>query len=73
MIARRAYGLLALAAVLVATVILACALKPKPAPPPPVPAILNETLTNEMSDSTVFNAIDREVREFMKYWGIQGI
>ncbi|MBR3013319.1 MAG: beta-lactamase family protein [Bacteroidales bacterium] len=26
-----------------------------------------------MSDSTVFNAIDREVREFMKYWGIQGI
>ncbi len=73
MIARRAYGLLALAAVLVATVILACALKPKPAPPPPVPAILNETLTNEMSDSTVFNAIDREVREFMKYWSIQGI
>lgn len=73
MMARRAYGLLALAAVLVATVILACALKPKPAPPPPVPAILNETLTNEMSDSTVFNAIDREVRDFMKYWGIQGI
>lgn len=73
MTARRAYGLLALAAVLVATVILACALKPKPAPPPPVPAILNETLTNEMSDSTVFNAIDREVRDFMKYWGIQGI
>lgn len=73
MTARKAYGLLALAAVLVATVILACALKPKPAPPPPVPAILNETLTNEMSDSTVFNAIDREVREFMKYWGIQGI
>ena len=73
MIARKAYGLLALAAVLVATVILACALKPKPTPPPPVPAILNETLTNEMSDSSVFRAIDREVREFMSYWKIQGI
>jgi CubicO group peptidase (beta-lactamase class C family) len=73
MIARKAYGLIALAAVLVATLILACALKPRPTPPPPVPAILNETLTNEMSDSSVFRAIDREVREFMSYWKIQGI
>ena len=73
MIARKAYGLIALAAVLVATLILACALKPRPTPPPPVPAILNETLTNEMSDSSIFRAIDREVREFMSYWKIQGI
>lgn len=73
MIARKAYCLLALAAVLVATVIVASALKPKPSPPPPVPAVLNETLTNAMSDSTVFSGIDREVREFMRYWGIQGI
>jgi CubicO group peptidase (beta-lactamase class C family) len=72
MIPRRIYGLIAAAAVLVATVVLASALRPKPSPPP-VPAILNETLTNEMSDSIIFQGIDGQVGEFMKYWGIQGI
>ena len=38
-----------------------------------VPAVLNETLTNSQSEGDAFKAIDREVREFMRYWGIQGI
>ena len=68
----RIYAPLAVAALLVTVLVLIAAHRPKPAPPP-VNAILNETLTNEMSDSASFQGIDREVREFMRYWRIQGI
>lgn len=73
MIFRRKYAPLAIAAALVAAVtVLVAAHRPKPAPPP-VNAILNETLTNAMSDSDSLRGIDKEVQEFMKYWRIQGI
>ena len=36
-------------------------------------AELNKTLTNPMSEGAPFRPIDREVREFMRHWGIQGI
>ena len=73
MIPRKAYCLLA-AAMIVAAGVLAAGRRPGPAPQPQLaPAALNETLTNAMSDGDSFKAIDREVREFMRYWGIQGI
>ena len=73
MIFRRKYAPLAIAAALAAAVtVLVAAHRPKPAPPP-VNAILNETLTNAMSDSDSLRGIDKEVQEFMKYWRIQGI
>jgi CubicO group peptidase (beta-lactamase class C family) len=72
MIPRRAYGPLAAAALVVAVVVLVASHRPKPVPPP-VNAVLNETLTNAMSEGPEFAGIDREVREFMKYWGIKGI
>ena len=73
MIFRRKYAPIAIAAALVAAVtVLVAAHRPKPAPPP-VNAILNETLTNAMSDSDSLRGIDKEVQEFMKYWRIQGI
>ena len=72
MIPRKVYGPLAAAALIVAAVVLVASHRPKSVPPP-VNAVLNETLTNSMSDSSCFAAIDREVGTFMKYWGIQGI
>ena len=73
MIFRRKYAPIAIAAALVAAVtVLVAAHRPKPAPPP-VNAILNETLTNAMSDNDSLRGIDKEVQEFMKYWRIQGI
>ncbi len=73
MIFLRKYAPIAIAAALVAAVtVLVAAHRPKPAPPP-VNAILNETLTNAMSDSDSLRGIDKEVQEFMKYWRIQGI
>ena len=38
-----------------------------------VPVRLNETLTNEMSDTVSLAGIDREVKTFMQYWGLQGL
>ena len=73
MIPRRKYAPLAILAALAVTVtVLVAAHRPKPVPPP-VNAILNETLTNAMSDSASLRGIDREVWEFMQYWRIQGI
>ena len=66
MIPRKVYGPLAAAALIVAAVVLVASHRPKPVPPP-VNAVLNETLTNSMSDSSCFAAIDREVGTFMKY------
>ncbi|MBR5076048.1 MAG: hypothetical protein IKX28_03435, partial [Bacteroidales bacterium] len=45
----------------------------RPGKDAPVNTVLNETLTNGMSEGESFRAIDREVREFMRFWGIQGI
>lgn len=72
MMSKVVYRVAAAAALVAAAAILIAAHRPKPSPPP-VNAILNETLTNSMSDSSVFRSIDREVRSFMQYWGIQGI
>ena len=71
MIFRRAYGLLAAAAIFFAAGLSAPAQRTHSNAP--ADAVLNETLTNAMSDGESFKAIDREVREFMRYWGIQGI
>ncbi len=40
--------------------------------PRPVPVDLNATLTNEMSDTSAFDGFDRQIREFMKFWELQG-
>lgn len=69
---RKAYAPLAAAALAVAAVVLVASHRPRPVPPP-VNAVLNETLTNSMSDSSCFAGIDAQVKEFMRYWGIQGI
>lgn len=45
----------------------------RPGQNPPADAVLNKTLTNAMSEGEPYLAIDREVREFMRFWGIQGI
>jgi CubicO group peptidase (beta-lactamase class C family) len=71
MISRKAYCLIA-AALIAGAAALASGRRPAPEPQPAA-SILNETLTNSMSGGDAFKAIDREVREFMRYWGIQGI
>lgn len=38
----------------------------------PVPVNLNETLTNEMSDTSVLDGFDRQVKAYLTYWGIHG-
>ena len=71
MISRKAYCLIA-AALIAGAAALASGRRPAPEPEPAA-SILNEALTNSMSSGDAFKAIDREVREFMRYWGIQGI
>ena len=62
-----------MAAVAMTVMALALMAAGRPAQNPPSDAVLNKTLTNEMSEGEPYRAIDREVREFMRYWGIQGI
>ncbi len=35
-----------------------------------LPANLNETLTNEVSDTAVMNGFDRQVKDYMTAWGL---
>ena len=65
------YALLA-AVALTATALVLMA-SGRPGQDPPADAVLNKTLTNAMSEGEPYLAIDREVREFMRFWGIQGI
>lgn len=37
------------------------------------PVSLNETLTNELSDTTILSGIDSKVKEYMTYWGLKGV
>ena len=65
------YALLAAVAMTVMALVLMAA--GRPGQNPPADAVLNKILTNAMSEGEPYRAIDREVREFMRYWGIQGI
>ena len=38
----------------------------------PVPVNLNQTLTNEMSDTSSLEGFDRQVKDYLKFWGIHG-
>ena len=38
----------------------------------PVPVNLNETLTNEMSDTSCLAGFDKIVKDYLTYWGIHG-
>ena len=38
-----------------------------------LPANLNETLTNEVSDTAVMNGFDRQVKDYMTAWGLKGV
>jgi CubicO group peptidase (beta-lactamase class C family) len=38
----------------------------------PVPVNLNETLTNEMSDTSCLAGFDRIVNDYLTYWGLHG-
>ncbi len=40
--------------------------------PHPVPVNLNETLTNEMSDTSCLAGFDKIVKDYLTYWGIHG-
>ena len=37
-----------------------------------IPVNLNETLTNEMSDTSVLDGFDKKVKDYMTYWGLHG-
>ncbi len=39
----------------------------------PVPVNLNETLTNEMSDTSCLAGFDKMVKDYMTYWGLHGV
>ncbi len=41
-------------------------------PERPVPVNLNETLTNEMSDTSDLAGLDRRVEEYLRYWCLEG-
>ena len=41
-------------------------------PQHPVPVNLNETLTNEMSDTSCLAGFDKIVKDYLTYWGIHG-
>ena len=62
-----------LAAVALTAMALVLMASGRPGQDPPADAVLNKTLTNAMSEGEPYLAIDREVREFMRFWGIQGI
>lgn len=38
----------------------------------PTPVDLNQTLTNEMSDTSALAGLDRKVEEYLRYWSIKG-
>ena len=38
-----------------------------------VPVNLNETLTNEVSDTSVLDGFDKIVKDYMTYWGLKGV
>ena len=38
-----------------------------------LPANLNETLTNEVSDTAVLRGFDRQVKDYMTAWGLKGV
>lgn len=40
---------------------------------PRKPARLNETLTNEMSDTSTLDGMDRKVEAYMRQWGLKGV
>lgn len=40
--------------------------------PHPVPVNLNETLTNEMSDTSCLAGFDKIVKDYLTYWGMHG-
>lgn len=39
---------------------------------PRIPVNLNEVLTNAVSDSSAFAGFDREIRDYMTFWGLRG-
>lgn len=41
--------------------------------PPPVPVNLNESLTNALSDTASLAGFDRQVKDYMRYWGLKGV
>lgn len=41
--------------------------------PVKIPVNLNETLTNEMSDTSSLVPLDKLVKEYMTYWGLKGV
>ncbi len=41
--------------------------------PERIPVNLNETLVNEMSDTSSLAGMDQKVREYMTYWGLKGV
>ena len=38
-----------------------------------IPVNLNETLTNEVSDTAVLRGFDRQVKDYMTAWGLKGV
>ncbi len=49
-----------------------CSGKKSEEPARPMPVNLNETLTNEMSDTSVLAGFDRTVKDYLTYWAING-
>lgn len=52
--------------------ILSCGNRPDVSEPVKIPVILNETITNEYSDTSDLHSLDKDVRAYMKQWGVNG-
>ncbi len=63
----------ALSALIMATIAMTSSFGSKEPATRRLPVNLNETLTNEVSDTAVLRGFDRQVKDYMTAWGLKGV
>lgn len=63
----------ALSALIMATIAMTSSFGSKEPAARRLPVNLNETLTNEVSDTAVLRGFDRQVKDYMTAWGLKGV
>lgn len=69
----RIFVAVALSALIMATIAMTSSFGSKEPAARRLPVNLNETLTNEVSDTAVLRGFDRQVKDYMTAWGLKGV